>query len=244
MNEFENAADSAPRSDGSPGSIAPPTLAEDLLLLLFQPDSGSIAGEGTLYYVLAGALLTDLGFGAHIRVGGESGAHQVEAISSNPPTDQLLRTGWEYLSDRPRGVQDFLAAIGPSLRQPLLDRLTERGDIRRVTKRILGLFATTEVEIADDSRRDRLLTGVRAVLLDGTQQTPRITALAALLYGSGTLPQFDRVIPWTSAVIARAEELTAGNWGAGAAADAVARTFTATIVNSIFIAAATLPRPR
>jgi hypothetical protein len=35
-------------------NLSAPTLAEDLLLVLFQPDSGTIAGENTLYYVLAG----------------------------------------------------------------------------------------------------------------------------------------------------------------------------------------------
>lgn len=242
MKDFENAGGPASQSKRSPGAIVPPTLAEDLLLLLFQPESGSIAGEGTLYYVLAGAVLTDLGFGEHIRSSGTGGAHPIEAISSNPPADHLLRAGWEYLSDRPRDVQDFLAAIGPSLRGPLLDRLAERGDIRRVSKKVLGLFETTALEIADDRRRDQLLAGVRAALVDGTQQTPRIAALAALLYGSGTLPQFDREIPWTSAVISRAEELKTGDWGASAAADAVARTFTATIVNSVINATAILPR--
>lgn len=242
MEEFDNATHAAPPSEDRSAATAPPTLAEELLLLLLQPDNGSIAGEGTLYYVLAGAVLTELGFSGHIRSSDVQDVHRVEAVSSNSPTEHLLRAGWEYLSDRPRDVQDFLAAIGPSLRQPLLDRLADRGDIRRVTKKVLGLFETTALEIVDNSRRDRLLAGVRAVLVDGTPQTPRITALAALLYGSGTLPQFDRDIPWTSAVISRAEELKAGDWGAGAAADAVARTFTATIVNSIIIAAASLPR--
>jgi hypothetical protein len=35
-------------------------IAEDVLLVLFQPSSGTIVGENTLFYVLAGAVLTDL----------------------------------------------------------------------------------------------------------------------------------------------------------------------------------------
>ncbi|WP_205857488.1 hypothetical protein [Phytoactinopolyspora endophytica] len=66
------------------------------------------------------------------------------------------------------------------------------------------------------------------MLVDGAEPTVRV---AALLYGSGMLPHFDRDIPWTSPVIARAEELKEGTWGAGAAAEAVARTVAATIVN-------------
>ena len=87
-----------------------------------------------------------------------------------------------------------------------------------------------------------LLSDIRAVLVDGADPAPRVAALAALLYGSGTLPQFDRDIPWTSAVISRAEELKDGNWGAGATAKAVARSVTSIIVSNVIVAAAVLPR--
>ncbi|MFC7787863.1 GOLPH3/VPS74 family protein [Microbacterium sp. MAHUQ-60] len=237
----------APRPTSASGGAATPspapTVAEDLLLLLFQPDSGTVAGEGTLYYVLAGAVLADLGLGGHVRTGtGVTGALTVQAVAENPPDDHLLRASWEYVAEKPRGVQTVLAAMGPTLRAPLLDRLVERGDIRRVTRRMLGLFTTSALEDGNDSRRGGVLADVRAVLVDGAPATPRTAALAALLYGSGTLPQFDRDIPWTSAVISRAEELKAGSWGADAAANAVARTLTATIVNSVIFAAAALPR--
>ncbi len=87
-----------------------------------------------------------------------------------------------------------------------------------------GRMGTTTVEAVADKPR-------------GVQ-----TVLAALVYGSGTLPQFHRDIPWTSAVIARAEELKEDSWGAGAAAEAVACTVTASIVSSVVVAAAVLPR--
>ncbi|WP_084678214.1 GOLPH3/VPS74 family protein [Actinopolymorpha alba] len=248
----EQYGDPSPASSGEPDetvTLGKPTLAEDLLLLLFQPNSGlqsgtgSIAGEGTLFYVLAGAVLADLGLGDHVRTGtGRMGTTTVEAVADNPPSDHLLRASWEYVADKPRGVQTVLAATGPTLREPLLDRLIERGDLRRSTRKALGLFHTSVLAEGDSGRRDGLLADVRAVLVDGAEPTPRVVALAALLNGSGTLPQFDRDIPWTSLVIARAEELKNGNWGAGAAAEAVARTVTATIVNNVIIAAAVLPR--
>ena len=43
-------------------------------------------------------------------------------------------------------------------------------------------------------------------------------------------------------MIARAEELKVGNWGADAAANAVARTVAATIVNSVIFATASQSR--
>ncbi|MFK3982399.1 GPP34 family phosphoprotein [Micromonospora sp. NPDC050397] len=226
-----------------------PTLAEDLLLLLFQPNSGlrsgtgTIAGENTLFYTLAGAVLADLGLGDHVRTGsGRGGTNRVEAVEDHPPSDDILRSAWDYLSVKPRNVQTVLAAIGPTLRSPLLERLIGRGDIRRGTRRALGLFRTAVLEDGGTGRRSRLLADVRDLLVEGAEPQPRVAALAALLSGSGTLPQFHREIPWTSPVIARAKELEAGNWGAGAAAEAVARTVTATIVNNAVIATAALPQ--
>ena len=222
---------------------AEPTLAEDLLLLLFQPESGSVAGEGTLFYVLAGAVLADLGLGGHVRTAaGRWGSTTVEAVADHPPAGDLLRASWEYVADKPRPVQTVLPAIGPALREPLLDRLVERGELRQSTRKTFGLFKSLVIEEGDTGRRAALIGEVRAVLADGVEPSPRVAALAALLYGSGALPQFDPGIPWTAAVIARAEELKAGSGGAGAAAEAVTRTVTATIVNHVIVAAAAQSR--
>lgn len=226
------------------------TLAEDLLLLLFQPGigpgrTGNIAGETTLYYVLSGAVLAELALGGHVRTGsGRSSAMSVEAVAANPPSDHLLRSTWEYVADKTRDVQTVLAATGPSLREPLLQRLIERGDIHRSSRKTFGIFQTSVLQEGNSGRRDSLLAEIRSVLVDGIEPAERVAALAALVYGSGTLPQFDPYIPWTSTVIDRAETLKEGNWGAGAAATAVARTVTATIINSAVIAAAAVQRNR
>jgi hypothetical protein len=226
----------------------PPTLAEDLLLLLFLPNpggraGGTIAGETTLFYPLAGAVLADLALGGHVRtLPGRAGDTRVETVGSSPPSDVVLRTAWDHLAEKPRSVHTVLTEIGPSLRAPLLDRLVARGDIGRTTRKRLGLFDTTVLEDGGTGRRARLLTYVRDVLVDGAEPRPRVAALAALLSASGALPQFDPEIPWTSPVITRAKELERGSWGAGAAGDAVTRTVASTIVSSVVAASAAQPR--
>ncbi|GIF73334.1 GOLPH3/VPS74 family protein [Asanoa siamensis] len=226
---------------------AAPILAEDLLLLLFQPNprsgTGTIAGENTLYYPLAGAVLADLGLGGHVRTdSGRLGTTRVEAVEDRPPADEILRSAWDYVAGKPRGVQTVLAAVGPTLRGPLLDRLVDRGDLRRETRKALGVFTTTALADGGNGRRAGLLGDVREVLVDGAEPRPRVAALAALLSGSGTLPQFHREIPWTTPVITRAKQLERGDWGAGAAGEAVTRTVTATIVNNVIVATTVLPR--
>lgn len=233
---------SATDPDAAPAA-AEPTLAEDLLLLLFQPDSNTIAGEGTLFYTLAGAVLADLGLGEQVRLGtGLLGSTTVEAVGGRPPGDEFLRATWEYVADKPRGVQTVLAGTGTSLRGPLLDRLVERGDLDRRTRKTLGLFETTVLEEGRTGRREQLLADVRAVLVDGAEPDDRTAALAALVYGSGTLPQFDPEIPWNGPVVSRAEALKAGNWGASATAKAVTRTLMATIAGTIVAVTSTAPR--
>ncbi|GLZ60819.1 GPP34 family phosphoprotein [Micromonospora sp. NBRC 107095] len=216
-----------------------PTLVEDLLLLLFQPRSGTIAGENTLFYVLGGAVLADLALGEHLTT---TDRGRVSGVPGHPPSDSLLRPAYDYLAEKPRGVQTALAAIGPVLREPVLHRLVARGDIDQVPRKVLGLFRTTALRDGRTERRARLLAEVRQVLVDGAQPQARVAALTALLSASGTLPQFHREIPWTSPVISRAKELEQGDWGADAAAAAVTRTVTATVVNSAIVAISVLPR--
>ena len=219
------------------------TLAEDLLLPLFQPDSGTIAGENTLFYVLAGAVLADLALDERVTsTTTRAGVTRVAAVAGPAPADGLLRTAWEYVSDRPRPVQTVLPAIGPALRRPILDRLIARGDIRQGRRKALGLFETTVLRDGGTGRRGRLPHDVRMFLVDGAEPTPRTAALAGLVWASGTLPQFDPDIPWTSAVIARAQDLEHRDWGVGATAEAVTRTLNAIIANSILVATTARPR--
>ncbi len=228
--------------------LGPPTLAEDLLLLLFQPFSGPegtgvVAGEETLPYVLAGAMLADLSIGRHVRtVPGWSGSTRVEAVAERPPTDDLLRSTWDYLASRPRGVQATLAVIGPALRRPLLERLIERDDIHRSTCVETEAPMREMLTDGESGRRRSLLRGVRGALVGEAEPEPRLAALVALLSGSGMLPQFHPEIPRTTATIARAKQLEHGIWAADAAADAIARSFAATIVNNVILAAAVLPK--
>lgn len=217
-----------------------PLLVEDTLLLLFQPDSGSIAGENTLFYVLGGATLADLALAGRLEAREAGGSTRVEASGYGPLPDELLDPGWAYLSQKPRDVQTALAAIGPELRGPVLDRLVARGDLDRQKGKTLGIFPSTKLSLGSE-RRAALMQRVRAALVDGETPDARTGATIALLSASGTLPQFHREIPWSGAVYTRGKALERGDWGATAASSAVARTMNAIILNAV-IAATVLPR--
>lgn len=212
-----------------------PLLAEDLLLLLFDPRSGTIAGEGTLFYTLAGAVLADLALGGHIEVDDHSTltGRRVRAVAASPPADPLLRDPWDRLHRKPRTAQVLLAEIGPQLREPLLERLVRAGHIRREQGRVLGILPTTRLSAGDTPRRRELLDAVRPVLTDGAEPTARSAALAALLSASGSLPVLHRDIHWSGSVFTRGKELERGDWGAAAAGKAVTRTTMAVALSSV-----------
>ncbi|SDD49409.1 GOLPH3/VPS74 family protein [Auraticoccus monumenti] len=222
-------------------SLAAPSLVEDVLLLLFQPRSGTIAGENTLFYVLGGAVLAELALTgrAEIRSSGRFSS-AVHVLGGTPPEDELLRPAWGYAAQKPRNVQTVLAAVGPELREPVLDRLVERGDLNREERKTLGIFRTTRLT-EGSGRRQQLLDAVRAVLVGRDDPTPRTAAAAALLSASGMLPQFDPEIPWGSRTHDRGKELEQGSWGASAAAAAVTRTTVAIVSASVSTSTTTLP---
>jgi hypothetical protein len=212
-----------------------PLIAEDLLLLLFDPRSGTIAGEGTLFYTLAGALLTELAVEKHVEIGERPTltGPRITGVPGNPPADPLLRERWEPLTSKPRGTQSFLADVGPHLRSPLLDRLVERGHLRREERRALGFIKTTALVDGGTSRRAELLGAVRPVLTAGAEPESRVALLAALLSASGSLPALNSDIPWSGDVYTRGKELEKGDWGAAAANEAVVRTTLAITMSTL-----------
>lgn len=212
-------------------------ITEDLLLVLFQPDSGTIAGENTLFYVLGAGALTDLAQRGHVRI--EDAGIRGTRIHADgePPEDELLRPMWDYISQKPRDVQTVLAASGPTLRTPVLERLMERGHLCRQKRRALGLFPTTAIVKGNSGRRAELVADMRSVLVDGAQPSDHIAALTALVSASGSLPVLHREIPWSGATATRAKSLEQGDWAAGAAAAAVTRTMVAIVANSLIVSA-------
>lgn len=101
----------------APPSIpADPSLVEDVLLL-FQPSSGMIAGEATLFYVLVGAAVTDLALSGAIESRQERRLLQrVHAVGDERPTDSLLAPIWDALEEKPRGAGRSSPTSAPDAR--------------------------------------------------------------------------------------------------------------------------------
>lgn len=214
-----------------------PLILEDVLLLHYRPDAGTITGEGVLFYVLGGATLIDLAMQDLIVVGeaGPLGGRTVSAAGEAPPRDPLLIPAWETIREKPRKASTFVASLGTDLRGPVLDRLEERGWVIQEERKLLGLIPNDRLVPGDLSRRTDLVGQIRRVLEDGVEPDARTAALTALLSASGALPVMHREIPWNGTTAKRAFEIQEGSWGASATGAAVART-TAAIAASAAVA--------
>ncbi|GIG35436.1 GOLPH3/VPS74 family protein [Cellulomonas pakistanensis] len=229
---------------GTAHDPAAPTLAEDLLLLLFDRRHGVFHGEGVpLFHVLAGAVLVDLAVQDRVRVAAASSwrGRPVTAVGDEPPADELLRPAWERAARKPVDVQQLIVETGPVLRPATVDRLVERGHLRTERRTVLGLLPVTALADGGTPRRAELVAGVRAALVDGAEPDARTAALAGLLSASGSLPALHREIPWSGAVHDRGRALQDADWGAAEAAEAVRRSVVAVLVTTAVTAAAVAP---
>ncbi len=78
--------DARSTNDSPAPHLGEPLLVEDVLLLLFQPDSGSIAGENILFYVLGGAALGDLALQERIEMRNEGAlTSRIHALDAHTP---------------------------------------------------------------------------------------------------------------------------------------------------------------
>ncbi|ANY25708.1 GOLPH3/VPS74 family protein [Gordonia terrae] len=215
-----------------------PLIVEDLLLMLLDDESGAIAGEGTLFYTLGGAVLVELGLRGAVEIddagGGLTGA-RITAVPGAEPSDPLLAGAYGTIAERPRGVQALLPMIGADLRGTVLDRLEERGLIRQERRKMLGLFPTTRLLPVDTGYEKALQDRVRAVLVDCVDPDARTAAVAALLSASGVLSHLHPTIRWSGDVYRRGKELEKGNWGAEAVNTAVVRTAAAIAASSVAV---------
>ncbi|ANS63328.1 hypothetical protein SLINC_1104 [Streptomyces lincolnensis] len=96
----------------------------------------------------------------------------------------------------------------------MLDRLVERGLLRREDKKTLDVFRTTVTRAADTRHAEALVGRVRAALVDGVEPDARTATVIGLLSASGTLPSLHRSVPWSGTVHQRAKRLEQASWGA------------------------------
>ncbi|WP_328395617.1 GOLPH3/VPS74 family protein [Nocardia sp. NBC_00416] len=218
-------------------------IVEDVLLLMLDDETGVPARTGALHLTLGCAVLVDLALLSRVEID-EAGAGpagpEVRAVGDGALPDRLLQSVYDKLAERPRGIQSLLPGIGGGLWKPVIDRLIERGLVRRESKRLLGVFRTTSWPAEDTRHEDALRQRISAVLEGGQSPDARTAAVIALLSASGALTDIRPALPWSDEIRERAKNLEQGSWGAAAVNAARTRTAAAIAVSSATMAITTV----
>ena len=214
-------------------------IAEDLLLLLLDDDSGKPLADSTkLPRVLAGALVIELASSGSLRITGpgEQVKKDHAAIAGPAPADPLLRRVFDLVAtaSRPMKPQKVIEKSQKNLSKELVARLVAQGFVTENKDKVWGLFPTTTWPARDTSHEKVLRDSLRSALVDGTTPSPHTAALISLI----------SAVDLTHKVIVdvdkkqlkqRAKQIAEGEWAGAAVRKAVSD------VNAAVMAAVMVP---
>ncbi|MFC7448156.1 GOLPH3/VPS74 family protein [Rhodococcus daqingensis] len=217
-------------------------LAEDLLLLLLDDESGKPLVDGTaLPRALAGAVLLELALGGVVRPAGdgeEVKKGRLVLTDAAPPEDPILaRAVARIRESKPLKPERAIEKIDQRLREAVLQRIVERGWVHEARSRLLGIFPTKVWPAVDESHERAVRDELRAALVDGATPSERTAALISLLSAvdaaAKVVTDGDR-----RAIKKRAKEIAEGEW-AGAAVRRTVEAVNAAIIVAVIIPATT-----
>ena len=189
-----------------------PTLAEDLLLLLLEDETGRLITDGTSTdHALAGAVLVDLVNAG--RVAEE--AKKLHVMDTSTLDEPVLEAGLTRLAEKaPVKPQRAVEVLTKDVRDAVLEQLEGRGLIRREKSRVLGLFPRTSWPAVDSAHENSVRAELTAALVGGERPSERAGTLIALLHAINVVPKV--VEGDKKALKARAKEISEGDWASAA----------------------------
>lgn len=207
-------------------------IAEDLLLLLIDEHSGRPLVDSTrTTHALAGALVLELavmGLLVPEDPAARLGKSKIMAVE-RPPADPLLDLAWQAFSDKPRRPASVLQKLDSKVKDPLLERIADKGWVHPERTKVLGMFTRTSWPEVDGRHEAELRNNLGIVLLQGGNPDIRIAALVSLLLAADALP---KLFPDADKkqLKARAKQLSEGEWAGAAVAQAISEVRSAVIV--------------
>jgi hypothetical protein len=218
-------------------------IAEDLVLLLLDDETGKLEHATYLDTGIGGALLVELAMAENVSVvkdGGFWARAKVHVSSAPPPADPVLVEALELVGEKPRTAEDLVGRLGRRRRDVLLDRLRERGILEEREHLALGLIPRKRWPTIDSTHEASVRRALGDVLLRGVRPDQRTAALVSLL-SSLDLPHkvLDREGHPAREIKKRAKEIAEGDWSAKAVSDAVAAAQAAVTAAIVATTAAT-----
>jgi hypothetical protein len=215
-------------------------IAEDLLLLLYDDESGKpLAGSPGLDYALAGAVVVELTLLGKVDISSEGEdvkPGRLKVLDASPTGDPLLDERLAMLADKAgKKPKDVMGKLSKKLRDPLLRRLAERGILEESEGKVLGLFPVTRWPAKDAQHEGDVRAALENVLKLGTRPDERTGALIALLSALDVVPKVVTDAVDRKALKRRAKEIAESDWAAAAVRRAV-QDMQAAVTASIVVA--------
>jgi hypothetical protein len=212
-------------------------IAEDLLLLLLDDESGRITNGTYLDLGVGGALLVELALAGTVDVGEAKGfwaKAKVRPSGTSAPDDAVLREALAVVAEKERTAQDLVSRLGKKRKAVLLQRLVERGVLERKHGTVLGLFPRDRWPARDDSHEREVRRRLGDALVRGVTPDERTSALVGLLSALDlTHKVLDREGLSAGQVKKRAKAIAEGDWAAKAVRDAVQATQAAVAAGAV-----------
>lgn len=214
-------------------------IAEDLLLLLLDDQTGKLVQTSYVDTALGGAVLVELALTGAVEVGAKKGVWskaKVHPTGAATPEDAVLAHGLATVDEKDRTAQDLVGRLGKSVKETLLERLRDGGILELEENKVLGLFPRKRWPAADSTHEDEVRRSVSDVLIRGVTPDQRTAALIGLLYAIDRAHKtVDRERRSAGEVKKRAKVIAEGDWATGAVKDAVAAT-QAAVMTAVMVA--------
>ena len=199
-------------------------LAEDLLLLLTDDETGKLSASGAEVDVaLGGAVLVELTLAGRVDVAGpHERVREGRLMVRNPtPTgDGLLDEALALVAQKEgKKPQSVVTRLGKRTRVRLYERLVEGGVLRAENERVLGLFPRHRWPSTDAAHESSVREGLATALRVGATTEARTGALISLLLALNVVHK--TVDPASvgltkQEVNANAKRIAEGDWAAKA----------------------------
>jgi hypothetical protein len=198
-------------------------IAEDLLLLLTDDDSGKLLVSGSeMDVALGGALLVELSLAGRVDVDDRK---RLVVLDDSPSGDEILDRALEVVRRREgKKPSAVIGELGKKVRGQLYERLASAGIVRAERGVVLGIFATTRWPSASADHEAAVRRALIASLVQGVTPDPRTGSTIALLHA---LRSTHKVVPPKRHDLSRrdldrrAKEIAEGSWGSDAVRQAV-----------------------
>ncbi|MFJ6250065.1 MULTISPECIES: GPP34 family phosphoprotein [unclassified Streptomyces] len=191
------------------------TLAEEIMLLSLDDESGAAKEKQSAAWAVAGAILLDLVLAGRVAVDGGRLRVADTTPTGVPLLDERLRqiAEWAGRKSRVPKVTEWLTKDYHKAVKAATDSLHGRGLVRAEQRRVLGILPVTRYPEADGSVERELRDRLRAVVLGGAVPDTRTAGLVALLHGAKlhrvAFPDVPR-----KEITPRLEAIAAGQWAA------------------------------